>query len=225
MIKDGFNMNKDIRIILASGSPRRRELLRQAGYEYTVAVSDVDEETDTLIPKDYVMQLAERKATDIYNKEWVKCADHKSNTLSHERASEREEPHLDKYIVIGADTVVTLNNRILGKPYDYDDAYNTLNSLSNQTHHVYTGVCIIYFNGETAFTKTFYECTEVTFYPMTHEEIVWYLATKEPFDKAGSYGIQGKGGVFVKEIKGDYNNVVGLPLARLYHELEEIIAK
>lgn len=218
-------MNKDIRIILASGSPRRRELLRQAGYEYTVAVSDVDEETDTRIPKDCVMQLAERKATDIYNKERKKYADHKSNTLSHERASEREEPHLDKFIVIGADTVVALNNRILGKPYDYDDAYNTLNSLSNQTHHVYTGVCIIYYNGETAFTKTFYECTEVTFYPMTHEEIVWYLATKEPFDKAGSYGIQGKGGVFVKEIKGDYNNVVGLPLAKLYHELEEIIAK
>lgn len=193
-------MNKDIRIILASGSPRRRELLSQAGYEYTVITSDVNEDTDIRIPKDFVMELAKRKAKDVYRKE---------------KAS-------DKFVVIGADTVVALNNRILGKPYDYDDAYNTLNSLSGQVHHVYTGVAIIYYDGKEVHTTSFYECTEVEFYFMTHEEIVWYLSTEEPFDKAGSYGIQGKGSIFVKGIKGDYNNVVGLPLSRLYHELEKI---
>lgn len=109
------------------------------------------------------------------------------------------------------------------KPVDYDDAYNTLNSLSGQTHNVYTGVSIMYYDGEKCRTKTFYENTEVTFYPMTHEEIVGYLATGDPFDKAGSYGIQTQGGLFVKGIKGSYDNVVGLPLSRLYHELNEML--
>lgn len=216
-------MKKNIRIILASGSPRRRELLSQAGYEYTVVTSDVDEETDTLVPKDYVMALAERKARAVYSMEKEKRFDFEKSMVVQEAAVDEIKSAADGFVVIGADTVVALNNRILGKPYDYDDAYNTLNSLSGQTHHVYTGVSIIYYDGEKSRTKTFYECTEVTFYPMTHEEIVWYLSTKEPFDKAGSYGIQGMGGIFVEEIKGDYNNVVGLPLARLYHELENII--
>ena len=193
-------MNKDIRMILASGSPRRRELLTQAGYEYEVITSDVSEDTDVMQPKDMVMQLASRKAFDVFEK----------------------EKGTGKLIVIGADTVVSLNNRILGKPYDFDDAYNTLNSLSGQTHHVYTGVAIIYFDGKEVHSNIFYERTEVEFYLMTHEEIVWYLSTGEPFDKAGSYGIQGKGGIFVKGIKGDYNNVVGLPLSRIYHELEQM---
>ncbi len=215
-------MKKDIKIILASGSPRRRELLSQAGYEYTVVTSDVDEETDTLIPKDYVMELAERKAKDVCDKEKVKWLEFEKSMVLQAPSADEIKSAAEGFVVIGADTVVALNNRILGKPYDYDDAYNTLNSLSGQTHHVYTGVSIIYYDGEKSQTKTFYECTEVTFYPMTHEEIVWYLSTKEPFDKAGSYGIQGMGGIFVKEIKGDYNNVVGLPLARLYHELENM---
>ena len=125
--------------------------------------------------------------------------------------------------MFSADTVVSLNGRILGKPYDYDDAYNTLNSLSDQTHQVYTGVCLIYVNGRAKSSSSFYEKTDVTFYPVSHDEIIQYLATNEPFDKAGSYGIQGKGGLFVKGIEGDYNNVVGLPLARVYHELEELV--
>ncbi len=203
-------MKDDIRIILASGSPRRRELLSQAGYEYTVMVSDVDEYTETLIPKDYVMELSERKAKDICNK-----------LMSGEFEFEKAEVGYP-FVVIGADTVVALNNRILGKPLDYDDAYNTLNSLAGQTHNVYTGVSLVYYNGSNMKVNTFYECTEVTFYPMTHEEIVWYLSTNEPFDKAGSYGIQGLGAKFVKSIKGDYNNVVGLPLARVYHEIESL---
>lgn len=202
-------MVTQIPIILASNSPRRKELLERAGYTFTVMPSDCDESTDIRFPKDMVMELAGRKAENVYKKV---CAD---------RAG--AEAEAQPFIVIGSDTVVALNGRILGKPVDYDDAYNTLNSLSGQTHNVYTGVSIMYYDGERCRTKTFYENTEVTFYPMTHEEIVGYLATGDPFDKAGSYGIQTQGGLFVKEIKGSYDNVVGLPLSRLYHELNEML--
>lgn len=202
-------MVTQIPIILASNSPRRKELLERAGYTFTVMPSDCDEATDIRFPKDMVMELAGRKAENVYKKV---CAD---------RAGTEAEAH--PFIVIGPDTVVALNGRILGKPVDYDDAYNTLNSLSGQTHNVYTGVSIMYYDGEKCRTKTFYENTEVTFYPMTHEEITGYLATGDPFDKAGSYGIQTQGGLFVKGIKGSYDNVVGLPLSRLYHELNEML--
>lgn len=202
-------MVTQIPIILASNSPRRKELLERAGYTFTVMPSDCDEATDIRFPKDMVMELAGRKAENVYKKV---CAD---------RAGTEAEAH--PFIVIGSDTVVALNGRILGKPVDYDDAYNTLNSLSGQTHNVYTGVSIMYYDGEKCRTKTFYENTEVTFYPMTHEEITGYLATGDPFDKAGSYGIQTQGGLFVKGIKGSYDNVVGLPLSRLYHELNEML--
>jgi len=202
-------MVTQIPIILASNSPRRKELLERAGYTFTVMPSDCDESTDIRFPKDMVMELAGRKAENVYKKV---CAD---------RAG--MEAEAQPFIVIGSDTVVALNGRILGKPVDYDDAYNTLNSLSGQTHNVYTGVSIMYYDGEKCRTKTFYENTEVTFYPMTHEEITGYLATGDPFDKAGSYGIQTQGGLFVKEIRGSYDNVVGLPLSRLYHELNEML--
>lgn len=202
-------MVTQIPIILASNSPRRKELLERAGYTFTVMPSDCDESTDIRFPKDMVMELAGRKAENVYKKV---CAD-RSGT----------EAEAQPFIVIGSDTVVALNGRILGKPVDYDDAYNTLNSLSGQTHNVYTGVSIMYYDGEKCRTKTFYENTEVTFYPMTHEEITGYLATGDPFDKAGSYGIQTQGGLFVKEIKGSYDNVVGLPISRLYHELNEML--
>ena len=202
-------MVTQIPIILASNSPRRKELLERAGYTFTVMPSDCDESTDIRFPKDMVMELARRKAENVYKKV---CADRAGT-----------EAEAQPFIVIGSDTVVALNGRILGKPVDYDDAYNTLNSLSGQTHNVYTGVSIMYYDGEKCRTKTFYENTEVTFYPMTHEEITGYLATGDPFDKAGSYGIQTQGGLFVKEIRGSYDNVVGLPLSRLYHELNEML--
>ncbi len=202
-------MVTQIPIILASNSPRRKELLERAGYTFTVMPSDCDESTDIRFPKDMVMELAGRKAENVYKKV---CADRAGT-----------EAEAQPFIVIGSDTVVALNGRILGKPVDYDDAYNTLNSLSGQTHNVYTGVSIMYYDGEKCRTKTFYENTEVTFYPMTHEEITGYLATGDPFDKAGSYGIQTQGGLFVKEIRGSYDNVVGLPLSRLYHELNEML--
>ena len=127
-------MVTQIPIILASNSPRRKELLERAGYTFTVMPSDCDEATDIRFPKDMVMELAGRKAENVYKKV---CTDRAGT-----------EAETQPFIVIGSDTVVALNGRILGKPVDYDDAYNTLNSLSGQTHNVYTGVSIMYYDGE-----------------------------------------------------------------------------
>lgn len=201
----------NIKIILASGSPRRKELLTQAGYDFDVCPSLSEEDLEVMAPSEYVMLLAKMKADEVCNR------------IIAEDVGRRAKRLPEKFVILGADTVVSLNGRILGKPYDYDDAYNTLNSLSDQTHQVYTGVCLIYVEGRAKTSSSFFEKTDVTFYPVSHEEIIQYLATNEPFDKAGSYGIQGKGGLFVKEINGDYNNVVGLPLARVYHEIEELV--
>lgn len=203
----------NIKIILASGSPRRKELLAQAGYDFDVCPSLSEEDLEVMAPSEYVMLLAKMKADEVCNR------------LIAEDVGRRVKKLPERFVVLGADTVVSLNGRILGKPYDYDDAYNTLNSLSDQTHQVYTGVCLIYVEGRAKTSSSFFEKTNVTFYPVSHEEIIQYLATNEPFDKAGSYGIQGKGGLFVKGIDGDYNNVVGLPLARVYHELEELVSE
>ena len=201
----------NIKIILASGSPRRKELLTQAGYDFDVCPSLSEEDLEVMAPSEYVMLLAKMKADEVCNR------------IIAEDVGRRAKKLPEKFVILGADTVVSLNGRILGKPYDYDDAYTTLNSLSDQTHQVYTGVCLIYVEGRAKTSSSFFEKTDVTFYPVSHEEIIQYLATNEPFDKAGSYGIQGKGGLFVKEINGDYNNVVGLPLARVYHEIEELV--
>lgn len=203
----------NIKIILASGSPRRKELLAQAGYDFDVCPSLSEEDLEVMAPSEYVMLLAKMKADEVCNR------------LIAEDVVRRVKKLPERFVVLGADTVVSLNGRILGKPYDYDDAYNTLNSLSDQTHQVYTGVCLIYVEGRAKTSSSFFEKTDVTFYPVSHNEIIQYLATNEPFDKAGSYGIQGKGGLFVKRIEGDYNNVVGLPLARVYHELEELVSE
>lgn len=203
----------NIKIILASGSPRRKGLLAQAGYDFDVCPSLSEEDLEVMAPSEYVMLLAKMKADEVCNR------------LIAEDVGRRVKKLPERFVVLGADTVVSLNGRILGKPYDYDDAYNTLNSLSDQTHQVYTGVCLIYVEGRAKTSSSFFEKTDVTFYPVSHEEIIQYLATNEPFDKAGSYGIQGKGGLFVKGIVGDYNNVVGLPLARVYHELEELVSE
>lgn len=203
----------NIKIILASGSPRRKELLAQAGYDFDVCPSLSEEDLEVMAPSEYVMLLAKMKADEVCNR------------LITEDVGRRVKKLPERFVVLGADTVVSLNGRILGKPYDYDDAYNTLNSLSDQTHQAYTGVYLIYVEGRAKTSSSFFEKTDVTFYPVSHEEIIQYLATNEPFDKAGSYGIQGKGGLFVKGIKGDYNNVVGLPLARVYHELEKLVSE
>ena len=191
-------------IILASGSPRRKELLAQAGFDFEVEVSNADENVAEESPTEMVEELAARKAEAVVN------------------LHNKKE---DNCLVIGADTIVVLDGKILGKPADEADAKAMLASLSGRTHQVYTGVTLIRLrkaeNGSILQeSRTFSEGTDVSFYPLTKEEIRSYIATGEPMDKAGAYGIQGKAAVFVKEIKGDYNNVVGLPIARLYQELK-----
>ncbi|MBP3447313.1 MAG: septum formation inhibitor Maf [Clostridia bacterium] len=182
-------------IILASASPRRRELLALAGVDFAVKVADVEEVIpENASPDEVVKSLAIQKAS----------------------AVAQENPDS---IVIGSDTVVALDGVILGKPRDEEDAVRMLKTLSGRSHTVYTGVAIIY--GEK--TSNFCEATEVVFNSLTDEEIRNYVATKEPMDKAGAYGIQGKGCVLVEKIVGDYFNVVGLPVSRVYRELKSFI--
>lgn len=184
-----------MRIILASASPRRRELLNQLGWEFEVIVSDVEEVITKTLPQEVVEELSYIKAKDVFEKT------------------------AGDVLVIGSDTVVAYENRILGKPRDEEDAKETLAALAGNSHYVFTGVTLFKREGEKVSHKTFHEATRVNFYPMTKEEIDWYVASGECSDKAGSYAIQGLGGRFVKSIEGDYNNVVGLPIARLYHEI------
>lgn len=185
------------KIILASASPRRRELLKQAGFSFEVMVSQADETITEKTPEAMVKELSGRKARAVAQ------ALAKGN------------------LVIGADTLVVMDGRILGKPTDEIDAFRMLKELSGHTHQVYTGVTLLGETDEGRVEKVFVEKTDVTMYPMTDEEIQAYIGTGEPMDKAGAYGIQGRAAVFVKEIKGDYNNVVGLPIARLYQEIRE----
>ena len=172
-------------IFLASQSPRRRELLRTLGLEFSVLVANIDESMDRALPPlEEVMRLAREKAAAI--------------------AQSTQEQD----VIIGADTVVVLDGRVLGKPENVADAHSMLRQLSGRSHQVISGVCVR--KGDEILSHG--EITTVYFRPLSEEEIHAYVATGEPMDKAGSYGIQGVGTIFVKRIEGDYFNVVGLPL-------------
>lgn len=195
------------KIVLASSSPRRRELMAQAGFAFEVLVSEADETIETETPGEMVEVLSERKAAAV------------AEEIKRQGFAE------ESVLLVGADTMVAIDGKKLGKPKDEKGAEEMLEELSGRTHQVYTGVTLIRLkkaeNGSILQeSRTFSEVTDVSFYPLTKEEIRSYIATGEPMDKAGAYGIQGKAAVFVKEIKGDYNNVVGLPIARLYQELK-----
>ena len=192
-------MNK---IILASASPRRRELLEQLGVEFEIIPSQVEEKMKSMEPSRMVMELSEIKAEDIYNR------------LS------QEEKELSTVIV--ADTVVAFEDQVMGKPQSSSEAIEMLSRLQNNTHQVYTGVTLIFRKGPGKVPSkiSFFEKTDVTMYPISSDEIAAYVNTGEPMDKAGAYGIQGRGAAFIKEIHGDYNNVVGLPIGRLYQEMK-----
>lgn len=185
-----------MRIVLASASPRRKELLRQLGLEFEVLISHVEEVITQTQPSCVVEELSLQKAEDVF---------------------QRLEGDV---LVIGADTVVSMGGNILGKPTGEAHAKEMLGKLQDNAHSVYTGVALLVRKGCEESRKTFSECTDVIFCPMTEEEIEWYVSTKEPMDKAGAYGIQGLGARFVERISGDYNNVVGLPIARLYQEIK-----
>lgn len=198
-------------IILASGSPRRKELLEQIGLEFEICPAKGEERITGSRPEQVVTELSKQKAEEIA-----------SGILGfQEKNKELTTPR--EMLVIGADTVVAYEGKILGKPKDAEDAKRMLTMLSGNTHSVYTGVTVVVMDGKGRCGEhSFFEKTDVTMYPMTGQEIEEYIATGEPMDKAGAYGIQGACASFVKGIRGDYNNVVGLPLARLYQELKRI---
>ena len=187
-------MNK---IILASGSPRRRELLEQIGLKFEVVPSQAEENCTTEKPEKLVEELSYRKAMDVA----------------------RRQPA--GQLVLGADTVVAHNGQIMGKPADKEQAAEMLRALSGDTHQVYTGVTVVIREEEDFEYFTFHEKTDVIVYPMTERDIRCYIESGEPLDKAGAYGIQGLFARFVRGICGDYNNVVGLPVGRLYQELKK----
>lgn len=179
----------DTKIILASSSPRRAELLKQAGLKFNVMVSEVDETPPPdLAPHELVEFLALRKANAV-------------------------AAGLDNGIVIGADTVVVQDGRILGKPSGPQEAVEMLRLLQGRGHEVYTGIALVKVDPRA--TLVAHEMTRVFFNSMTEEEIRRYVATGEPLDKAGAYGIQGLAAVFIDRLEGCYTNVVGLPLARM----------
>jgi nucleoside triphosphate pyrophosphatase len=186
-----------MKLILASASVRRAEILRDAGYRFTVLSSAIDETPFAgESPHDLVLRLAEAKA---------------------ELAAARS---VGPAIIIAADTEVVLDSHIFGKPRSSDDARRMLTKLSGRTHAVLTGVCLIRLPD--AERISFVESTLVTFAPLSDEEITQYLATGEPYDKAGAYAIQGYAARYIPRIEGCYFNVVGLPLSRLQHALTEL---
>lgn len=190
-------MNTDNqKLILASQSPRRKLLLEQIGINIKVCPSTIDEsKVSTQAPQPHVEELATLKATDVanqYPKSWI----------------------------IGADTIVVINDQILGKPCSKDDAISMLKLLSNNKHYVYTAFCICHKTMGVSITKSVK--TAVTFKTLSKSEMHWYAETKEPFDKAGAYGIQGIGAFLVRKINGSYSNVVGLPVCEVFETLVQL---
>ena len=183
-------------IILASGSPRRRELMELGGLTFRVVPAVGEEKTKAVLPGDIVEHLARHKAEEVFSL------------------------YPDK-LIIGADTIVWAGGRVLGKPSNKDEARNMISLLQGKTHEVYTGVALSWTDeaGE-HHCETFHEKTEVICYPMTAAEEEAYINTDEPYDKAGGYAIQGGFARYVQAIRGDYYTVMGLPLARLYQELK-----
>ncbi len=189
-------INFDKKVILASASPRRQELIKLIFDSVEILPADCDE----TLPEGIGAREAVEYLSEIKNE-------------ASSRLTEKEN------LIISADTVVAVDDEILGKPVDKDDARRMISLLSGKVHQVYTGVTLS-LNGK---VKTFSEKTDVEFFDLTENEIEEYINSSEPYDKAGAYGIQGKAGLLVKGINGDYYNVVGFPIARLKREIQEFL--
>lgn len=185
------------RFILASASPRRSQLMRQIGLKPEIIPSMMEEKAENMEPDQTVMELSRQKAEDVAKK------------------------YGEGTVVIGADTVVSIGGRILGKPSSHREAVEMIHLIQGTVHQVYTGVTIILCGREKK-QVTFAEKTDVSVYAMNEQEIYRYAESGEPMDKAGAYGIQGKFAAYIQGIQGDYNNVVGLPIGRLYQELKAL---
>jgi len=190
---------ENIRWILASGSPRRRELLGQIGIVPEVRPSHVEEKVTSRVPEEVVVELSAQKAEDV--------------------AAGAPEGAM----ILGADTVVAVDGMILGKPASHEEAREMIKRLQGRHHQVYTGVTLILKEANGCRGVSFAEKTDVEVYPMTEEEIRAYGDLQEPMDKAGAYGIQGIFAKYVAGIRGDYNNVVGLPVGRVYQEWKRLM--
>lgn len=181
------------RLVLASGSPRRRELLEKLGLSFTVTVSDLDESIDSSDPAFVVENLAEAKARAVGM-----------------QVARLHSVDLSPVLILGADTIVVLDNEILGKPRDKDDAVRMLKQLSGRFHQVFTGVSLLEIPGDKV--RTIHTVTDVHFRDLDSSEIEAYVQTGEPMDKAGAYALQGIASAFVRKIEGCYTNVIGLPV-------------
>lgn len=186
------------KIILASASPRRKELLERAGVQFEICPGNGEEHITSNKPEEIVKELSEQKAMAAVF------------------------PAEEGTVIIGSDTIVAFEGKVLGKPSDEEDAVKTLLMLQGNTHQVYTGVTVLEYRGSQWRKLVFAERTDVTCYPVSENEIREYVKTGEPMDKAGSYGIQGLFGIYVKGISGEYANVVGLPVGRLFYETKKI---
>ena len=188
------------KIILASGSPRRKELLLQIGIVPEIIVSHVEEKITSDIPAEVVMSLAEQKAVDVA----------------------KEMP--EGTVILGSDTVVAADGKILGKPKSHEEAYEMIRRLAGRSHQVYTGVCLVKKGpeGEADTVVSFYDETDVNVSPMTEKEIREYADSEEPMDKAGSYAVQGFFARYIDGLKGSFANVMGLPVHLVYQELKKL---
>ena len=186
-------------IILASGSPRRSELMKQVGFDFKVSTCNTNESYDEgMTPSEIVMELSLRKADAVFDKEM---------------------PEKDT-VVVAADTIVAIDNEILGKPKDRNDAIRMLSELSGKKHQVYTGVTLYYYVAGRVFIENFADCADVYFRELSQDTIISYVDSWEHMDKAGAYGIQGLGAILVDKIDGDYYTIVGLPIAKVYHSIK-----
>ena len=200
-----------IQIILASASPRRRELLEQIGLTFEVCPAKGEEIITKSAPEEAVQELARAKAREV------------ASMVRQYGVRHGELVTPQDMIVIGADTVVAADGQILGKPGDEEDAFRMLSMLSGRSHAVYTGVALVFLDQSgRAGEHVFYERTIVSMREMSEKEIRRYIATGEPMDKAGAYGIQGRFAAYIEKIEGDYYNVVGLPVSRVYETLKEL---
>lgn len=189
-------------IILASGSPRRSDLMNQVGFDFRVSTCNTDESySENMTPSEIVMELALRKADAVFDKEMPK----------------------KDAVVVAADTVVALDNEILGKPKDRKDAIRMLSALSGRKHQVYTGVALYYYVNGKVSVENFADCANVYFRELSPETIESYIDSWEPMDKAGAYGIQGLGAILVDKIDGDYYTIVGLPIAKVYSSIKKYL--
>ena len=194
-------------LILASASPRRRELLKKADIPFTVMPADIEEVIVAGEPADVAEEISSYKAEYVAEKLM-------------------KEKKQDSFVILSADTIVTVDGKVLGKPRDEEEAFKVLKELQGREHEVYTGVTIaVKHPGKNVHYKQFHEKTRVKIYPVSDEQIRDYISTGEPLDKAGSYAIQGSFAKYIKSIKGDYSNVVGLPVGRVFKELRQFLRK